>query len=284
MIFRAAHSGGHLRLHAKFDADAVLRELVTERVTHLSLVATTLQRVLDARGDGPIAHELHALLIGGGPLPGPLRARAVAAGLAPLHTYGLTETASQVVTVRPGDVAQAGDSVGTPLPGVALRIVDDARTPVPAGTAGEIELRGPSVMLGYEHDAEATAEALADGWLRTRDLGTLDARGFLTVHARRSDLIKSGGENIYPAEVEAALLGAPGVRDAAVLGEPDPTWGQVAVAAVVLEPGAALESLQPHLQAVLARFKHPRRWVRVEALPRTASGKVDRLALRALLG
>src|SRR5207248_11787342 len=154
-------------------------------------------------------------LVGGGPVPAALLGRARSAGLEVLQTYGLTETASQVACERPGEAD--GSTAGMPLPGTRLRI----------GDGGEIEVRGPTLMLGYLGE-----EPLA-GWLRTGDLGEIDPRGRLIVHARRTDLIVSGGENVYPAEVEAALLAHPAVADVAVVPWPDKALGPAGYAAVV---------------------------------------------------
>src|SRR5205085_2466895 len=159
----------------------------------------------------------------------------------------LTETASLVTCD------------GLPIPGMAVRVV-----------AGEIEVRGPAVMRGY------LGHEPVHGWFRTGDLGSLEA-GRLTVHARRSDLIISGGENVYPAEVEAALLSHPRVREAAVLPAPDPRWGQVGVACIVTD--AAESDLREFLRERLARYKVPARFVVLPELPRNAAGKVDRLTL-----
>jgi o-succinylbenzoate---CoA ligase len=222
-------------------------------------------------------------LLGGGPVPPPLVARARAVGLLALQTYGLTEACAQVATERPAEAS--GQNAGRALPGLALRIVGPEGASLPAGEEGEIEVRGPTVMAGYFRQPEATREVLRDGWLRTRDLGVLDAEGRLTVLSRRTDLLVCGGENVYPAEIEAVLAAHPAIREAAVGGVPDSRWGQVPVAAVVLRPGWALPpDLEAYCRARLAGFKVPRRFLPTAELPRNAMGKVDRAALRALLG
>jgi len=169
-----------------------------------------------------------------------------------------------VTAERPGDAD--GATAGWPLPGAEVRIVE-----------GEIEVRGPTMMLGY------LGEPPLRGWFRTGDLGELDARGRLVVHARRSDLIVSGGENVYPAEVEAALRTHPDVVECAVLPWPDEHLGQVGWAAVVVRRPVVERELREHCRARLAGFKVPRRFVLVDALPRNAGGKMDRAALRGLL-
>jgi len=258
---RCAVAGAQLVLHPRFDA-AAAAEALGSGVTHASLVAATLQRLLEVRDRFPAT--VRAVLVGGGPAPAELLARARAAGLPVLHTYGLTEAASQVTAERPGDAD--GATAGWPLPGAEVRIVE-----------GEIEVRGPTMMLGY------LGEPPLRGWFRTGDLGELDARGRLVVHARREDLIVSGGENVYPAEVEAALLSHPDVADCAVLPWPDGQLGQVGCAAVVLRRPVGEGELREHCRARLAGFKVPRRFTIVDALPRNAAGKADRPALLRFL-
>jgi len=156
---------------------------------------------------------------------------------------------------------------------------------LPTGAVGEVLLRGDSVMAGYWRNPEATAAALRDGWLYTGDVGCLDADGLLTLKDRSKDLIISGGSNIYPREVEEVLLTAPGVAEAAVVGAPDPEWGEVVVAFVVPQPGAhiAEADLDTHCLARIARFKRPKHYVFVDALPKNHYGKVLKTALRELV-
>jgi O-succinylbenzoic acid--CoA ligase len=276
MAVRCANDGATLRVQARFEPEAVVRAVRDDGVTHLSLVARTLEQCLDA-GLGP--GSLRGVLVGGGPVPPALVQRARAAGIPVLLTYGLTEACSQVSTERPGEAD--GATAGAPLPGLEVRILDVEGRPVPAGEEGSIAVRGPTLMRGYLDDAAATAEALRDGWLRTGDIGRLDPRGRLTVLARRTDLILSGGENVYPAEVEAVLAAHPAVAEVAVVGRPDPRWGQVPVAVVVPRPASPLEDLRPWARARLAAFKVPAEVLTATALPRTAAGKVDRAAVQA---
>lgn len=280
-VSRCAAYGCTLVLQPRFDAGEVNGSIDREGITHTSLVPTGLARVLAERGARRFPSSLRAVLIGGGPVPGDLLARARELGAPVLQTYGLTEASSQVTTERPTDAD--GTTAGPPLPGLEVRIVDAQGVPVPADRVGELEVRGPTVMAGYDEDPVATREALRDGWLKTKDLGALDGRGRLRVFSRRTDLIVTGGENVYPAEVEAVLLSLPGVRDAAVGAIDDTQWGQVPGAAVVLEGPFDQDALERGCRARLAGFKVPRRFVRVGELPRNAGGKVDRAALRALL-
>ena len=156
---------------------------------------------------------------------------------------------------------------------------------LPAGEVGEVLVRGDSVMAGYWRNPEATAAAIRDGWLWTGDVGCLDADGFLTLKDRSKDLIISGGSNIYPREVEEVLLTAPGVAEVAVVGAPDAEWGEVVVAFVVAQPGAALDAaaLDAHCLEHIARFKRPKRYVFVDALPKNNYGKVLKTELRERL-
>jgi len=267
MAVRCAVDGSALVLHPRFDAPAAARELSEGGITHTSLVPRTLAQTLEA---GVRPSTLRAVLIGGGPLPGELARRARQARIPVLHTYGLTEACSQVATERPAEAD--GTTAGPPLPSLEVRIV-----------AGEIQVRGPTLMAGYLGDPAASEAALAGGWLHTGDAGRLDGRGRLHVLARRSDLIVSGGENVYPAEVETVLASHPAVAEAAVVGRADLAWGEVPVAAVVLRPGATAEGLLGWVRERLAGFKVPAELVLVQALPRTALDKVDRAAVKRTL-
>ncbi|HMQ71495.1 MAG: AMP-binding protein [Rhodoferax sp.] len=173
-------------------------------------------------------------------------------------------------------------SVGVAQTPVQLRVADDHGRPLPAGEAGEVMVRGDSVMAGYWRKPEASAAALRDGWLATGDIGVLDDDGFLTLKDRSKDLVISGGSNIYPREVEEVLLTAPGVAEAAVVGAPDPAWGEVVVAFVVPRPGERIDErvLDAHCLAHIARYKRPRRYVVVDALPKNHYGKLLKTVLR----
>ena len=259
LALRAALAGAALELHERFEAIAVARAL-TAGATHLSLVANTLARLLDE--PGPRFTSVRAVQAGGGPVPAHLLERARARGLPVLHTYGMTETCSGVTCERPADAD--GLTAGPPLPGAELRV-----------EAGEILVRGPTVMRGYLGES-----ALSPGaWLHTGDLGELDPRGRLIVHARRTDLILSGGENVYPAEIEAALLLHPDVVEAAVVPMPDPRWGQRPCAFVAVVKQLDGPALAAFLRERIAAFKVPGEYRALRALPRTAAGKVDRAAL-----
>ncbi|MCC6766530.1 MAG: o-succinylbenzoate--CoA ligase [Deltaproteobacteria bacterium] len=265
-------------LHDRFDARAVWRAVAAERVTLLSLVPTMLRRLLAEVEAMPRVHALRCVLVGGAALDPALDARARARGLPIGATYGLTEAASQVATAGVDD---APGDVGRPLAGTRVRIVDAG-----ADGCGEILVAGPTVMAGYFRDPEATAAALRDGWLHTGDVGRLDGDGRLRLLDRRIDLVVSGGENVYPSEVEAVLLAHPAVAEAAVYGVDDAEWGRRVEAAVVPRAGAAIDesALRAWCRARLAGYKTPRAIVAVTSLPRTASGKLRRHALAAAAG
>jgi O-succinylbenzoic acid--CoA ligase len=207
-------------------------------------------------------------------------------------SYGLTEAASQVATrppeaLPPSDPAVRGEidlSAGlVPLPGTEIRIVGAEGRAAAVGAVGEIEVRGPTLMWGYLDDAEATARVLRGGWLATGDLGRLDAEGRLRILDRRSDLIVSGGENVYPAEIEAMLTRHPAVAEVGVVGIPDDVYGARPCAFVVAAPGQVVDTvaLREFSRGRLAGYKLPIRWIVLEALPRTASGKLLRRDLKA---
>lgn len=274
MVHRALWWGNELEIQAGFDARAV-SDAIEQGATLLSLVPTQLQALLDERQGRQAPDTLRALLLGGGPISGPLLAHARDLGYRVLTTYGMTETASGVAVGGAEPATPDDPSALRALPGVDVRI----------GEADEIELRGGMVFSGYLNSETATAEALHDGWLRSGDLGSLESDGLLRISDRRDDLIISGGENVYPAEIEAVLQQAPGVNEVAVTGQPHPRWGAVPVAFFTPTPGMETDDarLRGHCLAHLAPFKVPVRFYRVAGLPRDDLGKVRRHALTALI-
>ena len=282
ILLRSAIYGTTAVIHERFDEARVVRALREDRITLLSVVAAMLQRMY-ALDDAGYPDSVHAVILGGGPAPLPLLEASARRGVPVLQSYGLTETCSQLATLASADALRKLGSAGLPLPGSTVRIEIDGHEAA-TGEIGEIVVAGPTVFAGYLNRPEATAEALHDGWLHTGDLGSLDAEGYLTVADRRDDLIISGGENVYPAEVESALLAFPGVEECAVVGVPDEQWGALVVAVVVPAAGVVIDELAlgAHLRAGLASYKVPRRVeVAREPLPRTSSGKVQRHLVRA---
>ncbi len=246
-----------------FEPEQVLARIQRDRVTLISLVPTMLAGLLDAGWAAPTT--VRAVLLGGAPAPTSLLERAGAASLPILTTYGMTETCAQVCTQPYPERGIVCGNAGLPLPGVEL------------DTTGErIRIRGPMLALDV---------ADADGWLTTADRGRQDHRGRLTLFGRADDLIITGGENVDPREVEAALLTCPHLAAACVVPLPDPRWGQRVAAAIVPSPGTTIDlaTLDHHLRPRLARFKHPRQWRILEALPLLPTGKIDRQAIIALL-
>ena len=283
-------SGCLMRLEERFDhrtAGAVFRAF---RPTLFFGVPTVYVRMLDWAPDEAraIGAAMRLFVSGSAPLPAQTHeAFRALYGHTILERYGMTE--ALMIATNPYAGERRAGSVGVPFPGVSLRVVDESGAPVPDGEVGEVEVRGPALSPGYWGKPEATAAAWPNGWFRTGDVGVRAADGYLTLRGRRSDLIISGGFNIYPREIEELLLEHPGVREAAVVGAPDAVRGEVPVAYVVAEGGerdaGAADALVAELEATcrrsLASFKVPRAFVRVDALPRTALGKVQKHLLPA---
>ncbi|WP_096668396.1 malonate--CoA ligase [Polaromonas sp. AET17H-212] len=198
-----------------------------------------------------------------------------------LERYGMSETA--MLTSNPYDGERRGGTVGFALPGVSLRVQDDAGQPVPTGEIGSIQVKGPNVFKGYWRMPEKTREEFtADGYFKTGDVGKIDERGYITIVGRSKDLIISGGYNVYPAEIEGYINDMPGVAESAVVGVPHPDFGEVGIAVVIAKPGAKLDGEQiiARLKAQLANFKIPKRCFIVGELPRNTMGKVQKNVLR----
>jgi acyl-CoA synthetase (AMP-forming)/AMP-acid ligase II len=198
--------------------------------------------------------------------------------------YGCTEASPCITILNQRDSLRKDGSVGKALPYLDARVVGEDGRPLPAGEVGEIVCRGPNVMLGYHNDPQATTQALRDGWLYTGDLARVDEEGFFYIVDRRKDMIVSGGENIYPREIEEALYAHPDVLEAAVVGMPDPVWGESVRAFVVRKPGSRLsaEEVVEYCRSRLAGYKKPKRVDFLDELPRNASGKVLKRNLCAM--
>lgn len=257
------------RAYAPFSAELLLDRLEQDGSTLLSVVPTMLRQLLDT-GRTPPA-RLRAVLLGGAAAPHALLRDAAALGWPVLATYGLTEACSQLCTWPPGLTPDPALGVGPPLPGVQLRVVD-----------GEIQARGDMLCSGTLPEGAHPSPLTADGWLRTGDLGRIDEAGRLHVQGRRGELIITGGENVAPQEVEAALSLCPGLGGAVVFGLPDPLYGQRVAAAVLADQEVTDAVLDEWARQHLAPHRRPRVWVRLEALPENGTGKVDRRATVAL--
>jgi len=277
ILLRSALYGSSAILHERFDPEAINRVLDEDGVTLVSWVPTMLERVLAARGERRAPRSLRCVLLGGGPAPRELLERARSQGFPIAATYGLTEASSQVATQLPTLAESNGVAGLRPIFGTQLDTIDDDGKSV-RGRPGEILVRGPAVMEGYWNRPEETARALRGGWLHTGDIGVIDPSGTLEVLERRCDLIISGGENIYPSEVEAVLLEHPDVIEAAVAGRADADYGRRPIAWLVASPGQQLDlaKVRRFCADRLAGYKIPVAFRIVDELPRNFAGKLVR--------
>ncbi|HXP33865.1 MAG TPA: FadD3 family acyl-CoA ligase [Acidimicrobiales bacterium] len=285
-ILASIAAGATMLPQAVFDVDAVLTRVQREKVTVLPGAPTLYQSILDHPGlTGYDLSTLRVAVTGAADIPVELirRVRDELPFSLVVTGYGLTEAGTATATSPEDDATTVATTVGRPRPGFELRIADDKGRDVASGAAGEILLRGGSVMLHYLDDLEATEAALTvDGWLRTGDLGTVDDRGFLHIVGRSKEMFIVGGFNVYPAEVENFLLEHPGVARAAVIGIPDRRMGEVGIAFVVPRPGAAVEAsdVVEWARGRMANYKVPRLIEIVDELPLNATGKVQKDVLR----
>ena len=277
-------AGGEVVLLPRFDPAGFFAACARHRPTLTLLVPAVMQALLaDPGWAGAELESLRAVGAGSSEVPLGLIEAFQARGLPVQQVYGATETGPLAIYQTGAEALAAPGSIGRAALFGEARVVDAEGAPLPPGEAGEIELRGPHLARGYWQAPEATAAAWrADGWFATGDIGRVDAAGRFWFTDRLKHLIISGGENIYPAEVERVLRAAPGVAEGAVCGRPDARWGEVPVAVVVPGPGFDPAAVLAHFEGRLARFKHPRAVVAVAALPRTALGKVQVEALRLL--
>ncbi len=286
----AVLGGQELIIHAEFDPALMIHDVSTYRVSWLFLVPAALGIML-AHPDAARADfsSVKGLTYGASPIPLDLLKEGVERLKCEFaQLYGLTETYGTVISLPPEDHRPGREhlmrSAGKPMPGVEVRIVDADLNPLPQGETGEIVIRSDCVMLEYWNRPEETAHVMiGDGWFRTGDAGMLDAEGYLFIQDRIKDMIVSGGENVYPAEVESALYGHPDIADIAVIGIPDAKWGEAVKAVVVRKPGSALSEADviDYGRTRIAGFKCPKTVDFIEALPRNPSGKILRRELRA---
>ncbi|MCC6468273.1 MAG: AMP-binding protein [Alphaproteobacteria bacterium] len=279
----ALRAGAEVVLHRRFDPAATLDAIRSIGPTLCVLVPATMQALIDhpswAAAD---LSSLRCVTTGSSIVPAPLIHAFHQRGVPVIQVYGSTETAPIAVYQRVEHAGRVG-STGLPAKYCQACVVDDQGREVAPGVRGEIEVRGPNVMREYWRDPAATAEAFRGAWFRTGDIAHRDADGFFWVDERRKDLIISGGENIYPAELEAVLLEDSSIAECVVVARPHPRWGEEPVAVVVPRAGAACDkaAILARFEGRLARFKHPRDVVVVDRLPRNAMGKVLRYELRA---
>ncbi|MCB9559133.1 MAG: AMP-binding protein [Kofleriaceae bacterium] len=273
-------AGGAVMVMARFDPAEAVARIERHGVTAIVAVPTIYDALLDAGLDRRRAPALRVRLVGGAPVTPRLLERARAAGLPLRQGFGMTEVGPNCFTfgpVGPSD-GDASSCVGAPVPGTEARLVDDGGADVAPGATGELWLRGPHVFAGYLGRASS---GRPDGWFATGDLFRRDAAGGYHVVGRKKDMFISGGENVYPGEVEAALAGHPAIAEVCVIGRPDPRWGEVGVAVVATRGPVDAAALDAWLRRRLAAYKVPRAWRFVTALPRTATGKIARAELIA---
>ena len=277
ILMRSVLYGMTVSLHTRFEPETVVDEIIAGAATRMSLVGVMLQRVvsiLESRNQY-FPDTFQTILVGGGPVPLSYLERAIERNIPVQQTYGMTETASQTTTLSSEDAIRKLGSSGKPLFFADVRIEGEEKL-------GEICIRGPHVTNGYIGAAEAK-KPLIDGWLYTGDIGYLDEEGYLFVVDRRSDLIISGGENIYPAELEQALVKHPAVVEAGVTGRQDDKWGQVPVAFVVVNELVTIEELSAFMKTQIASYKLPKEYHFIEELPRNGANKLVRRELLNLL-
>lgn len=265
------------------DPEQALAHVVSQRITTMAMVPLMLERMSQTEA---FAHAelsgLQHVTTGGPDLTAELVARYAQRGVSLDPSFGQTEASSIVTWSRRRDMGDRLHASGRAIPHTEVRIFDEDDRALPAGQAGEIVVRGPGVMRGYWRRPDETATALRNGWLHTGDIGFLDEQSYLTVCDRKKDMIRSGGFNVYPAEVEQALLPAlAATAEIAVVGVPDPRWGEVGLLVVGGDPRVDIDALRRRMQATLAGYKQPRYCVVIdEALPRNATGKIRKVDLR----
>ena len=302
-MLAAVYGGRTLVMMRQFDVKEWLEAVQQEKATRAMLVPTMLKRVIDAPEFA--SYDLTSIKIityGAAPMPFEVIKKAIQVmpWVRFINAFGQTETASTITTLGPEDHMISGSeeeqqkklkrlasSIGRPLPDVEVKIVDEEGKALPPLEVGEILAKGPRIMTGYWRDEQKTSQVItANGWLRTGDMGWMDEEGYIYLAGRGDDMIIRGGENISPEEVENVLYSHPKIEEAAVIGVPDPEWGQQPGAVVVLKKGesATAEEIMEYCRARLAGFKRPRSVIFVESLPRSPLGKVLKRKLREEYG
>ena len=275
--------GGCVVIVRRFDPGAVLEIIEAQRVSSFFAVPTMLDAM--SRDPGFRTRDLSRLRTvnaAGAPLPLPTLRTWLERGVTMQQAYGMTEAAPSGTVLDAADAERKVGSAGRPQFFTDLRVLREDGTEAAPGEVGEVVLSGPNIMAGYWKEPERSAEVLTDGWLRTGDAGAVDEEGFLYIRDRYKDMIISGGENVYPAEVESALLELPGVVEAAVIGVADEKWGETPLAVLVVTPDASRDpdAIRAALRGRLAAFKVPRQVEFADALPKTATGKIRKPDLR----
>lgn len=278
------HRGAQIILLKKFEAEKILELCEKEQATILFGVPTTMDMMARSPRFSEISlKSLRYAIVGGEPMPVDLIRIWHEKGIAIRQGYGLTEFGPNVFSLNEQDAIRKIGSIGFPNFYIDAKAVDETGTPVGPREIGELVLRGPMAMTGYWRNPQATSETIVDGWLHTGDLVRQDEEGYFYVVGRKKDMYKSGGENVYPAELEQVLRSHPGVREVAVIGVPDEKWGEVGQAFVVKDDETlAIEHLQDHCVKNLAKFKIPKHFVFMPELPKGDSGKILKKTLRDL--
>ncbi|MBO0992484.1 o-succinylbenzoate--CoA ligase [Bacillus sp. SD088] len=284
ILMRSIIYGMPVYLLEQFDEEKVNSLLQSGQVTIMSVVSAMMNRMLDGLGAENYHPHFRCMLLGGGLAPLPLLEKCVDKGIPVFQTYGMTETSSQIATLSPEDALKKLGSAGKALFPAQIRIINEHNEEAAPKQLGEIQLKGPNITSGYLARPEANQAAFEQGWFKTGDIGYLDEEGFLYVLDRRSDLIISGGENIYPAEIEEVLLGHDAIVEAGVTGAEDQKWGQVPFAFVVMRKSVSEAELIQYCRTQLAAYKVPKKIIPVEILPRNASNKLLRHRLLEYLG
>jgi o-succinylbenzoate---CoA ligase len=281
ILMRSIIYGMSVRLFEQFDVERINEELRSGSITIMSAVSNMLQRMLKSLGDETYHANFRCMLLGGGPAPLPLLETCRDKGIPVFQTYGMTETSSQIVTLSADYSLSKLGSAGKPLFPSELKIKKEDGPAAPY-EEGEIFVKGPNVTIGYFQREEANEKSFEDGWLSTGAIGYIDEEGFLFVLDRRSDLIISGGENVYPAEIESVLTSHEDIEDVGVAGISSEEWGQVPCAFIVKGSGNTLseEDVLSFSQNNLASYKQPKKVVFVNDIPRNASNKILRRVLR----
>jgi acyl-CoA synthetase (AMP-forming)/AMP-acid ligase II len=282
-LLHCVHLGMVLAIPPRWEAEAVLTLIERERVAHFFAVPVMLADLLDTPGFNPERVKSIRWVMGGGaPVPVLLIRRFAEMGIPLLQTMGATETCGPGLVVDAANALRKAGSVGRGFFHTELRLINEAGIAPEIGALGEIQMRARHIADGYWNNPEATKQSfLPDGWFRTGDIGLMDVEGFVTLVDRARNKIITGGENVYPAEIERCLADLPGVRDVAVVGLSDPRWGEVVVAVIVAEGAPpTLKMIKAACVGRLAGYKHPRRMVLHPELPRNATGKLLRMRLR----
>ncbi len=277
------YAGGTVVIQRTFEPTETLRLLQEENITlFFGVPAVFLFLIQHSDFQARAFEKIRLVMSGGAPLPVSLVEQYHRAGIVLQQGFGMSEAAPSIATLGKDRALRKAGSIGRALFHVESRIVDDDLKDVPTDAVGELVIRGPNLMRGYWNRPEATAEALAGGWFHTGDLARMDEEGDLTIVERKKDMFISGGENVYPAEVENVLFELSPVSEAAVIGLPDKKWGEVGLAVVVLKEGQPLGEAEilDHLRGRLAKYKIPKQVVFIDRLPRNAAGKVLKTELR----